>query len=211
MSEEVLPHIFDYFVQEAPSSEAHRLGLGVGLALARQLIELHGGTIAASSGGRGKGSQFTIRVPLAAEQTAPQPAAALAASPATASLVAKTLLVIDDDHDVADLTATLLQRSGYQVLIAYGGKSGVEMAVEHRPAVALVDIAMPDLDGYQVARRLRQSLPDILLIAVTGLAQESDRIRAREAGFNYHLAKPATINQIEELISNHFAAQDGKK
>jgi CheY-like chemotaxis protein len=77
--------------------------------------------------------------------------------------------------------------------------------------VALVDIAMPDLDGYQVARRLRQSLPDILLIAVTGLAQESDRIRAREAGFNYHLAKPATINQIEELISNHFAAQDGKK
>ncbi len=211
MSEEILPRIFDYFVQEEPTSEAHRLGLGVGLALARQLIELHGGTIEASSGGRGKGSQFTISVPLASEQTAPQQAAAPAVNPAAASAVAKTLLVIDDEHDVADLTASLLQRSGYQVWTAYGGKSGVEMALEHRPAVALVDIAMPDLDGYQVARRLRQSLPDILLIAITGLAQESDRLRAREAGFDYHLAKPAAINQIEELISNHFEAQDRKK
>jgi CheY-like chemotaxis protein len=206
-----LPLIFDYFVQEEPSSEAQRLGLGVGLALARQLIELHGGTIEASSGGRGKGSQFTIRVPLASEQTAPQQAAAPAVSPMAASAAAKTLLVIDDEHDVADLTASLLQRSGFQVWAAYGGNSGVEMALEHRPAVALVDIAMPDLDGYQVARRLRQSLPDILLIAITGLAQESDRKRAHEAGFNYHLTKPAAINQIEELISNHFKVQDGKK
>jgi CheY-like chemotaxis protein len=175
------------------------------------LIELHGGTIEASSGGRGKGSQFTIRVPLASEQTAPQQAAAPAVSPMAASAAAKTLLVIDDEHDVADLTASLLQRSGFQVWAAYGGNSGVEMALEHRPAVALVDIAMPDLDGYQVARRLRQSLPDILLIAITGLAQESDRKRAHEAGFNYHLTKPAAINQIEELISNHFKVQDGKK
>jgi CheY-like chemotaxis protein len=150
-------------------------------------------------------------VPLASEQTAPQSAAAAAGSQVEPSAAAKTLLVIDDEHDVADLTASLLQRSGYQVRMAYGGNSGVEMALEHRPAVALVDIAMPDMDGYEVARRLRQSLPDILLIAVTGLAQESDRLRAREAGFNYHLAKPATITQIEELISKHFEAQAAKK
>ena len=211
MSAEILPHIFDYFVQEEPSSEAHRQGLGVGLALARQLIELHGGSIEASSGGRGSGSEFTIRLPLASEQEPPQEAVALASVPAAASAVAKTMLVIDDEHDVADLTASLFRRSGFQVWTAYGGKSGVEMALEHQPAVALVDIAMPDLDGYQVARHLRESLPSVLLIAITGLAQESDRLRARQAGFNYHLAKPAAINQIEEIISNHFKAQDGKK
>jgi len=212
ISEEVLPHIFDYFVQEEPLSEAHRRGLGVGLGLAHQLIELHGGTIEASSAGRGKGSEFTIHVPLAVEQKAPpQAAVAEDGGEANAPVAARTVLVIDDERDIADLTAGLLRRSGHQVWAAYNGKAGLEIALQQRPSVALVDIAMPDMDGYEVARRLRQSLPGILLIAITGLVQESDRVRAREAGFDYHLAKPASISQIEELITKSPERRDGRK
>jgi CheY-like chemotaxis protein len=110
-------------------------------------------------------------------------------------------LVIDDDHDVADALAGLLRNSGHQVWTAYSGHSGLQMALEHRPYAALVDIAMPDMDGYEAARRLREQLPGILLIAVTGLVQKSDRVRVHKAGFNYHVAKPASASQIEELLA----------
>ncbi len=189
--EELLPHIFDYFVQEEPRSEAHRRGLGVGLALARQLVESQGGTIKASSAGKGKGSEFTIRLPLAAQQKLqPETAAAGYAGEAAVPVAPRAVLVIDDERDVADLTASLVKREGHQVWAAYGGEAGLEIALQRRPSVALVDIAMPEMDGYEVPRRLRQALPGILLIAITGLVQESDRARAREAGFDHHLRKP---------------------
>ncbi len=192
---EVVPHIFEYFAQEAPSLESNRRGLGVGLALARQLVELHQGAIQAESGGRGKGSEFTVRIPLTTTPSVDAAAAAVAPiGPAHASITPRKVLVIDDDHGVADALAGLLRNSGHQVWTAYSGHSGLQMALEHRPYAALVDIAMPDMDGYVAARRLRQQLPGILLIAVTGLVQKSDRLRVREAGFNYHVAKPASAS-----------------
>jgi len=199
---EVLPHIFEYFAQEEPSSESNRRGLGVGLALARQLVELHQGTVQAESGGRGKGSEFTVRIPLTTTPSVDLAAAAVALDgPARASITPRKVLVIDDDHDVADALAGLLRSSGHQVWTAYSGQSGVQAALEYQPDAALIDIAMPDMDGYEAARRLRQQLPGILLIAVTGLVQKSDRLRVREAGFNYHVAKPASASQIEELLT----------
>jgi CheY-like chemotaxis protein len=151
-----------------------------------------------------------VRIPLAADGAAAEPERELEA-PAAHGMRGKSILVIDDEHDVADLTANLLQRLGYQVWASYSGKSGIEMALQHRPDVALVDIAMPDVDGYDVARALRRSLPEILLIAITGLVQESSRQRSREAGFDYHLAKPASINQIDELIVQHFQQREAQK
>jgi two-component system CheB/CheR fusion protein len=209
---EILPHIFDYFVQEEPISEIHRRGLGVGLALARQLTELHNGSIEAISGGRGKGSEFVVRIPIVSEAGMAAPRAP--APPVETPLPApqnRSILVIDDEHDVADLTATLLRHLGYQVLVSYSGRGGLEMAAQHRPDVALIDIAMPDVDGYEVARNLRRSFPDMLLIAVTGLVQESSRQRSRAAGFDHHLAKPATINRIDQLIAQHFRQREAQK
>lgn len=109
--------------------------------------------------------------------------------------------MIDDEPDVADSLASLLRRSGREVWAAYSGQSGIEAALEHRPDAVLVDLAMPNMDGYEVARRLRERLPNILLIAVTGLVQESDRARTRAAGFAHHLAKPITRKQLEETLT----------
>jgi CheY-like chemotaxis protein len=199
---DVVPHIFEYFAQEAPSAESNRRGLGVGLALARQLVELHQGTILAASGGRGKGSEFSVRIPLTATPSVDTAAAPVAPDgPAPASITPRKVLVIDDDHDVADALAVLLKNSGHEVWTAYSGQSGVQAALKYQPDAALVDIAMPDMDGYETARRLREQLPGILLIAVTGLVQKSDQVRVHEAGFNYHVAKPASASQIEELLA----------
>jgi two-component system CheB/CheR fusion protein len=207
---EILPQIFDYFVQEEPPSEAQRRGLGVGLALARQLAELHDGSIEASSRGRGRGSEFMLRIPLAADGAVPERTESPGSGPSDVAQ-GKSILVIDDEHDVADLTASLLERLGHRVWAAYSGRGGIELALKQRPDVALIDIAMPDIDGYEVARKLRKELPNTLLIAITGLVQESSRKRSREAGFDHHLAKPATLNQIEEIISQHFQRQGAEK
>jgi two-component system CheB/CheR fusion protein len=201
ISTEALPNIFDFFVQEQPSSESNRRGIGVGLALCRQLVELHDGTIEARSAGRGKGSEFIVRLPLAPAPLTAVPAQPDAADQLVGRPTRRRLLVIDDERDVADSLASLLRKSGHEVSTAYSGQTGIEAAIELKPDTALVDIAMPDLDGYEVARRLRVRLPGILLIAISGLVQEPDRARARQAGFDYHLAKPATAQQIEEIFA----------
>jgi CheY-like chemotaxis protein len=202
ISAEILPHIFDYFVQEAPGSEVNRKGLGVGLALAHQLIELHGGTIEASSGGRGKGSEFTIRLPLSLDQSEDSaPATLVAAGQQTRSGPRYKILIIDDEHDVADLLASVLRHAGHQVWTAYSGQIGIETAQECRPEVALIDLSMPDMDGHEVARQLRGRMPQTLLIALSGLVNASDHERSLAAGFDYHLAKPATLRQIEVLCA----------
>ena len=201
MSAEILPYIFDLFMQGQPSSESNRRGVGVGLALSRQLLELHLGTIEARSAGRGLGSEFIVRLPLAPAPLAETPAAPASANQAAASTTPRRLIVIDDERDVADTLAGLLRKAGHQVWTAYTGQSGIDAALEIKPGAVLIDIAMPDLDGYEVARRLRDRIPGTLLVAITGLVQQPDRERTRAAGFDYHLAKPATVRQIEEILA----------
>jgi two-component system CheB/CheR fusion protein len=194
---EVLPSIFEFYAQGPSSSESNRRGLGVGLALARQLVELHGGSISASSAGRGEGSEFIVRLPLSANQS---PVAAITSAGLVAPSFPQKVLVIDDERDVADTLAQVLRRLGHQVWTAYSGSSGIETAITNRPDIALVDLSMPDMDGYEVARQLRERLPGILLIALTGLIRDSDRQRARDAGFAHHVAKPANVGKLEALF-----------
>ena len=199
IARDVLPSIFDLYMQGPAASESHRRGLGVGLALARQLVELHGGAIEAKSNGRGRGSEFIVRLPLALNQSSPSKLAP-ADAPAVTAEVAQTILIIDDEHDVADALANVLRRLGHRVWTAYTGDSGIAAAVEHRPSVALIDLSMPDMDGYEVARAVRERLPGVLLIALTGLIRDSDRQRASDAGFAHHIAKPASVGQLEALF-----------
>lgn len=205
---ELLPNIFDYFAQETPSSAANRRSLGVGLALARQLVELHDGAVEAKSEGRGEGSEFIVRLPLAASTSPEMPGNPVAVKEAMKSAVnRRRVLVIDDEHDVADSFANLLRGAGHAVWTAYDGQSGIDAALEYRPDAVLVDLAMPGMDGYEVARRLHERLPGLLLIAVTGLVREADRARARAAGFAHNLAKPVTRKQIEEILAQRSRLQ----
>jgi CheY-like chemotaxis protein len=210
MKAEVLPQVFDLYVQESPSSESGRRGLGVGLALARQLVELHEGTIEATSPGRGQGSEFTIHLAQAPSDAPEIPPQANHLNGAAELAPAHRILVIDDQPDIADSLATLLKLSNNEVWAAYDGLSGIAVALEHHPDVVLIDIAIPEMDGYEVARQLRERHPEALLIAVSGLAQEADRVHAHEAGFDHHVAKPATIKQLDELIAKRIVSRAAK-
>src|SRR5690606_24828526 len=195
---ELLPTIFDSFVQAARD----RGGLGVGLTLARRLVEMHGGTITAHSDGAGDGSRFEVRVPLA-----PAPAAGLdapvAAPPEPEEEAAPLRVVlIDDNPDIRETMQTLLECLGHQVAVACDGPSGVALVLSQQPQVALVDIGLPGFDGYTVARKLRASMPpDVLrLVAMTGFGQTNDRDQALAAGFDSHLIKPARTDQIQRAL-----------
>jgi DNA-binding response OmpR family regulator len=190
----LLPHIFDVFAQAEQSLERTHGGLGLGLAVTKGLIELHGGTISASSAGKGHGAEFTIRVPSEAEPAviahvvfdAPQAPAPL------------RVLIVEDNVDAADILRTLLEHHGYQVSVAYTGPAGVTAAKSERPDVVLCDIGLPGMDGYAVADALRQN-PETgaaRLIAVTGYGREADRQRALQSGFDLHLVKPVNAQQL---------------
>jgi CheY-like chemotaxis protein/anti-sigma regulatory factor (Ser/Thr protein kinase) len=201
---EMLPRIFGSFVQV----KAGGGGLGVGLTLARRLVEMHGGSIQARSEGIGRGSEFEVRIPVPpgddARVTAPMSAersAPLSFEPA--SLEERLhIVVIDDNDDIRETMQQLLQSLGHEVDVAADGTSGVALVLKERPQVALVDIGMPGLDGYQVAERLRAELsPDQLrLVAMTGFGQSNDRERALAAGFDTHLIKPARTDQIQRAL-----------
>ena len=191
---ELLPHVFDAFAQAEQSLERSRGGLGLGLAVAKGLIELHGGSIAVASEGRGRGAEFTVRLP---SEPAPE---AVEHAAANAPVAAKPLhvLIVEDNADSADILRTLLEHHGYQVSVAYSGPAGVSAAKTGRPDVVLCDIGLPGMDGYAVAGALRQS-PETLstrLIAVTGYGRESDKQRALESGFDLHLVKPVNAQQL---------------
>jgi PAS domain S-box-containing protein len=186
---EHLPHVFDMFMQANRSMERSG-GLGIGLTLVRQLIQLHGGTVEVHSAGSGRGSEFLVRLPLLADAPVAEPAAEPAA-PVAGSPHSLRLLVVDDNADAADSLALMLQMDGHQVEVAYDGPSALDNALADRPDAVLLDIGLPGLNGYQVARRLREQLGDrTRLIAITGWGQDSDREQARAAGFDDHLVKP---------------------
>jgi len=196
---ELLPHVFDLFFQSATTPDRTHGGLGIGLTLVRTLVEMHGGQVSAASAGRGHGSEFTIRLP--ARRGTPRRAGPTADSaPATRAL---RVLLVEDNADSADAFAHLLRRRGHETYVARDGIQGLEEARLLRPDVVLLDIGLPGLDGFEVARRLREGgdAEGMLLVAMTGYGQRSDRQRAREAGFDHHLVKPVKLDDLERVLA----------
>ena len=197
---EVLPHVFDLFTQAERSLDRSQGGLGIGLALTRKLVELHGGRITANSDGLGQGSEFRVYLPLYEDPEAAQADGSLGALSDGAS--GRRVLVVEDNRDSAELIAMMLRMSDHDVQVAYDGLSALELAQGHRPEVVLLDIGLPGRDGYEVAREIRRDpeLGGIVLVALTGYGQEEDKRRAREAGFDHHLTKPVKPEELEEII-----------
>ncbi|WP_340123454.1 ATP-binding protein [Methylobacter svalbardensis] len=196
---DILPHIFDLFIQADHSLAHSQGGLGIGLTLVRQLVEIHGGTITAASAGIGQGSVFTVRLPtLSMDSSATKSALTESALPISKFRI----LVVDDYADAAESLTMLLQAEGHEVEMADCGIKAIERAQEFHPQVVLLDIGLPDLDGYEVAKRLR-ALPefrDAFLIALTGYGQTEDRELSKSAGFNYHLLKPLDFKELSSLL-----------
>jgi PAS domain S-box-containing protein len=191
ISPEMLPNIFDMFVHDEPNSQAQS-GLGIGLALARQMIDLHGGRIEAHSDGPRRGSEFRVLLPRVVERPAMQDSLVDATKVSVLGASHIRVLIVDDNVDAADSLALFLKIAGYQTRVAYDGRTAVEMAEILKPAVVLLDLGLPYLNGHEVARRLR-ALPwgrAARLIALTGWGQEEDVLRSRQSGFDEHLTKP---------------------
>ncbi len=195
MRAELVPRVFEPFVQGEPGIDRAAGGLGLGLTLVRQLATLHGGTASAKSEGPGRGSEFTVRLPAVdAKRSAP------AAAPPR-KIVARDILIVEDNADARETLRRLLELAGHRVRTAADGAAALELARAVRPEVALVDIGLPGMDGYEVARRLRRELaPPPLLVAVTGYGMAEDRSRTAAAGFDLHLVKPIDYNAIAELL-----------
>jgi len=199
---ELLPHVFDLFIQADRSLERRQGGLGIGLTLVRRLVEMHGGRVEVASGGAGRGSEFTIRLPRLA--VAPAPAAARAAAREAPSGPARRVLVVDDQPDSTDSLALLLRLHGHEVSTAADGPGAVDEFLRSKPEVVFLDLGLPGMSGYDVARRLR-AMPegrDVRLVAVTGYGTEADRERTRAAGFDLHLAKPVDPHAVEALLAS---------
>jgi CheY-like chemotaxis protein len=200
IDEAMLPRVFDLFAQAPGSLDRSQGGLGIGLTLVKSLVELHGGRVVAESAGPGKGSAFTVKLPLsAAEQTGPQPPATTARAPSTRSI---SMLVVDDNRDAADTLAEVARSLGHRVGVAYGGLEALQIGPDLQPQLVVLDIGMPEMDGYELARRLRRVVRrDAVFVALSGYGTERDRTRSREAGFDDHLVKPLTQAQLTSLIA----------
>ncbi len=200
---DMMPRLFTLFSQAHTALDRSEGGLGVGLALVRGLAELHGGQVEARSDGHGKGSEFIVRLPLGkpdADVAVGEPNVKGTAAPGAALRI----LVVDDNKDAADTCSTLLELSGHAVQSAYTGERAYELANAFRPHVILLDIGLPDANGYEVARKIRAESwgCDIVLVAVTGWGHEDDRRRAFDSGFDHHLTKPLAANVLESLVNS---------
>ena len=200
ISRELLPRVFELFTQGEPGAQRAPGGLGIGLALARRLIEMHGGSIEAFSSGPGRGSRFVIHLPLPAPVAAPEPSE----SAARPRAVDRRVVVIDDNADAADTLALLIEAIGGTCKVAYDGEAGVREVLEFQPDVVLLDIGMPGIDGYETCRRIRRekSGASPLIVALTGWGQARDKERALQAGFDLHLTKPASPAALQQLLAN---------
>jgi CheY-like chemotaxis protein/anti-sigma regulatory factor (Ser/Thr protein kinase) len=197
---EMLPKIFDMFTQVGASLDRSQGGLGIGLTLVKRLVEMHGGTVRARSAGAGKGSEFAVRLPLAAgdarQAEGESPAGAEAAG------VRLAILVVDDNVDSAESLAMLLGLKGHEVRIAHDGPQALRTLEAFRPHLILLDLGLPGMSGYEVARWIRGSaeLGGVTLAALTGWGQEEDRRRTKEAGFDHHLVKPVEPAALQGLL-----------
>jgi PAS domain S-box-containing protein len=210
MEPEMLSRLFGLFVQGEHSLAQSQGGLGVGLALVRQLVELHGGRVEAASEGLGRGSEFTIRLPAPAQvRQRDEKRSDEKSSPSVPAGRGLRILVVDDNRDAAETLAKLLRLDGHVVCVAHDGPTALALAQSQRPAVAFLDLAMPKMDGYELCRRIRAqpALADMMLVALTGWGQEKDRERSREVGFNCHLVKPVELHCLQHVLS-HPALQE---
>ncbi|MEW6708112.1 MAG: ATP-binding protein [Pseudomonadota bacterium] len=198
LAPEHLATVFEMFSQVAPALERSQGGLGIGLALARGLVELHGGSIEARSDGLGHGTEFLVRLPLAAERAQPPHEGPAAPHPVAPLRV----LVVDDNRDAAESLGALLRLSGHEVLLAYDGESALTLGEAFHPALALLDIGMPGMNGYELAQRMRQRPwgKHVVLAAVSGWGQHEDKRRAFEAGFDHHLTKPVDADALDSVL-----------
>jgi len=200
LAPEMTERIFDSFVQEAQLLDRSHGGLGLGLNIVRSLTVLHGGEVKAKSAGPGLGSEFIVSLPrleLPEAEVVEEPL--VRATPAGATL---RVLIVDDNVDAAEMLAEVLNELGHEIEVCHDGASALRIAERLRPELALVDIGLPILDGYELAAELRRApwSSDLKLVAVTGYGQERDRARAREAGFDAHFVKPLDLDKVRELL-----------
>jgi len=198
-----LPHVFDLFTQAERSSDRSQGGLGIGLALVKRLVEMHEGTVSVSST-LGQGSEFVVSLPVDLSMALSQktrPPATEIAKPQSPGL---RVLVVDDNVDAATALELLLQESGHLVQVAHTGPTGLAAALDFQPDVMLLDIGLPEFDGIEVAKRMRQqpTHDNIVLVAMTGYGRETDRQRSKEAGFDHHLVKPADFRKVQQILAN---------
>jgi PAS domain S-box-containing protein len=197
---EMLPRVFDLFAQGDRSTSRSQGGLGIGLTLVKMLVEMHGGTVAARSAGRGFGSTFVVELPLVASEEL-----GMTSPPAPSRLLSpRRILVVDDNQDAAASLGMLLKLLGAEVRVVYNGLDALEAIDAYRPEVVLLDIGMPGMDGHEVARRLRAKPNgrEVTLIALTGWGQDKDRRSSQLAGFDHHLIKPADVGELETLLDS---------
>jgi len=200
---ELQSRIFELFVQGDRSLDRSQSGLGIGLTLVKRLIEMHGGSVAVASQGAGQGSEFTVRLPALPEPREQRDPGVAGLRARVSDAPGKRVLIADDNVDACESIAMILRVYGYDVHCVYDGPSVLQTAASYRPDVIVLDIGLPGMSGYEVARRLRQ-LPEFMqtpLVAVTGYGQDEDRRRSREAGFDYHLIKPIDPDELQAIVA----------
>jgi len=196
---ERLQGIFDMFMQVDTARERSQGGLGIGLTLVRRLVDMHGGSVEAHSDGTGHGSEFVVRLPIVVEH---QPVAPPAVT--RAAIAKRRILVVDDNHDAAASLSLLLELDGHAIVTVHDGPAAYAAAEVHRPEVALIDLGLPQMDGFELCRRIREQSwgRGMILVALTGWGQEEDRSRTRAAGFDAHLVKPVDYAGLLELLGS---------
>jgi CheY-like chemotaxis protein len=192
--------LFDRFVQSQRTIDRSEGGLGLGLSIVRSLVTLHGGSVSVRSAGIGRGSEFEVRLP-ACEPALEAPAVATRAETAEAA-ESRRILIVDDNCDAAELLAEALSAMGHETRVAFDGPSGLDAAAGFAPDIAFLDIGLPAMDGYELARKMRSELafPQLRLVALTGYGQDSDRERSAEAGFDSHMVKPINLMAVASTI-----------
>jgi CheY-like chemotaxis protein len=210
ISRELLPRVFDLFTQADDSLDRSRGGLGIGLSLVRGLVERHDGSVSVHSEGAGRGTHFEVRLPLLRTAQPAQRAPARRVAPRQGRA---SVLLLDDNDDFLTSMAMLFELSGYEVKMARTGQEAMEMLRHYIPGAMVLDIGLPGMNGYEIAKQVRADakFKDIVLVALTGYGDETARQRTREAGFDHHLLKPASIEALLEVLGDPAAAPDAER
>jgi len=203
ISAETLPHVFDTYYQGQPSIGSELTGLGIGLALVRQLTAMHGGEVIAESGGLGKGSEFIVRLPITESIPADEVASPASPQPMEVNVdgTKRKVLIVDDNRDANDAMALLLEADGHTVRTAQDGASALQIAQEFAPEAAILDFGLPGMDGFELARRIREVSPGVVLIALSGWRVDPNDARMRDAGFHFIFTKPVGPEGLLKLVT----------